>query len=107
MTAPVSRVLSRPRFVCVMDELDGADHDRWTGAAQSILDHDEAQRSELAAMRAERAEAVALLSRAVAGLSGGACLTCGAEPGCNIDCPGCLWISDAEKLLARAREVTK
>lgn len=43
---------------------------------------------------------VALLRSACAGLSTGACLTCGAEPGCNIDCKGCMWISDAEKLLS-------
>ena len=40
--------------------------------------------------------------RAVDGLSQGACVTCGAEPGCNIDCPGCIWVSDAERALALA-----
>lgn len=40
--------------------------------------------------------------RAVAGLSTGACMTCGAEPGANIDCPGCLWVLDAEQAIAIA-----
>lgn len=39
---------------------------------------------------------------ALAGLSQGACLTCGAEPGCNIDCPGCAWVTKAEAAIAKA-----
>jgi hypothetical protein len=41
-----------------------------------------------------------VVRRAVAGLTTGACYTCGAEPGCNIDCAGCLWVSDAIAALA-------
>lgn len=44
--------------------------------------------------------AIALIREAVAGLSKGACLTCGAEPGCNIDCKGCAWIASAERFLS-------
>lgn len=48
----------------------------------------------------ERERLEKIVKRAVDGLSQGACLTCGAEPGCNIDCPGCLWIADAAAALA-------
>jgi hypothetical protein len=41
----------------------------------------------------------ALLREAVEGLSQGACLTCGAEVGSNIDCAGCDWVIRAERLL--------
>lgn len=37
--------------------------------------------------------------RALVGLTRSACLTCGAEPGCNIDCPGCKWVVDAQDAL--------
>lgn len=37
--------------------------------------------------------------RALVGLTKGACATCGAEPGCNIDCPGCKWVVDAQEAL--------
>ena len=40
-----------------------------------------------------------LIRRAIEGLTKGACLTCGAEPGSNIDCQGCKWIVDAEVIL--------
>ncbi len=37
--------------------------------------------------------------RALVGLTKGACATCGAEPGTNIDCKGCQWVVDAQKAL--------
>ena len=46
--------------------------------------------------RRGRASLAPLLQRAVDVLTQGACYTCGAEPGCNIDCPGCKWVADAE-----------
>jgi hypothetical protein len=45
-----------------------------------------------------------VLRDAVSGLSKGACFTCGSEPGCNIDCAGCLWISRAEDVIAKAED---
>lgn len=53
---------------------------------------------------AEAPEMLALLERAVAGLSQGACLTCDDRgSGRDIDCPGCAWISEAEDAILRAR----
>ena len=37
--------------------------------------------------------------RALVGLTQGACATCGAEPGTNIDCSGCQWVVDAQAAL--------
>jgi hypothetical protein len=51
--------------------------------------------------------AVEVLRRGVDGLSTGACYTCGAEPGCNIDCAGCRWVCDAEWALAALEPYTK
>jgi hypothetical protein len=52
------------------------------------------------AEKAATGSAVALIREAVAGLSTGACFTCGAEPGTNIDCKGCSWVSRAEQFLS-------
>ena len=41
-----------------------------------------------------------IVQRAVGGLSQGECAMCGAEPGCNIDCPECRWVADAQAALA-------
>jgi hypothetical protein len=61
------------------------------------------QTSELAQQLAlDYLTASALIREAVAGLSQGACFTCGAEPGCNVDCKGCDWVARAERLLAAA-----
>jgi hypothetical protein len=54
---------------------------------------------ELSEAMAQRDELRSLVREAVEGLSQGACLTCGAEPGCNIDCAGCDWIIRAQRLL--------
>jgi hypothetical protein len=54
----------------------------------------------LIAAEQERDRLREVVRRAVAGLTTGACYTCGAEPGCNIDCAGCLWVSDAIAALA-------
>ena len=47
--------------------------------------------------RSDRLYSVTL--RALVGLTQSACATCGAEPGCNIDCPGCKWVVDAQAAL--------
>jgi hypothetical protein len=47
-------------------------------------------------------ELLNVVKRGVDGLSQGACLTCGSEPGVNIDCAGCRWVSDAEAVIAKA-----
>lgn len=54
---------------------------------------------DLSDMERQRDELRSLVREAVEGLSQGACLTCGAEPGCNIDCAGCDWIIRAQRLL--------
>lgn len=45
------------------------------------------------------------LRSGVDGLSQGSCFTCGAEPGSNVDCPGCEWIAKAECLLTESSNV--
>jgi hypothetical protein len=50
-------------------------------------------------LKAERDRLLSLVREAVEGLSQGACLTCGAEVGCNIDCAGCDWVIRAQRLL--------
>lgn len=47
-------------------------------------------------------ELLAVLKDGVRGLTQGACLTCGSEPGCNIDCAGCRWVARAEAAIAKA-----
>lgn len=47
------------------------------------------------------AELKGVVQRALDGLVQTACFTCGAEPGSNIDCPGCMWVADAREALDR------
>lgn len=47
-------------------------------------------------------ELLAILKDGVRWLTQDACLTCGSEPGCNIDCAGCIWVARAEAAIAKA-----
>jgi hypothetical protein len=56
----------------------------------------DALESERDMLKASHARLVEIVAQGLAKLTGGACYECGAEPGCNIDCGLCAWVSDAE-----------
>lgn len=56
----------------------------WSASYQTVLE-----------LRKKYVALLAVCRDAYEGLTQDACYTCGSEPGCNIDCPGCEWVSRA------------
>ncbi len=74
----------------------------WVATIVAMVPSDNSVGEANARLIAAAPELFAVLSAGVAGLTQSACFTCGAEPGCNIDCRGCQWVTQARYAIAKA-----